>query len=337
MMRPFGTLPGGVTVDAVTLGAADGLQAEILTYGGILHRLTLPTRNGLQPLVLSLPDLNAYVRDTAFLGALIGRFANRIAQARFKLGGREYRLAANDGVNHLHGGALGFGKRMWRVLAVQKTPQHQVLLGLTSPGGEEGYPGNLDVTAEITVDGAELRLTFEALCDAVTPLNLTWHPYFNLSGDPQRAVGDHLLRLPASRYLPVSDAALIPTGEVAEVADTPFDFRALRPVRPPSLASHPQLQKGGGYDHCWVLDAGRDCDAELQSPHSGISLRILSERRAIQFYGGQMLPGAHPGLHALCLEPQDFPNAVNEPPFPDALLQPGATWRSTFRYRFSVA
>jgi aldose 1-epimerase len=137
--------------------------------------------------------------------------------------------------------------------------------------------------------------------------------------------------------LPVIDAALIPTGEIAQVAGTPFDFRALRPLQPPALTSHPQLQKGSGYDHCWVLDSGRDCDAELQSAHSGIRMRLHSERRAIQFYGGQMLPGAHPGVSGLCLEPQDFPNAVNESRFPPALLQPGETWRSTFRYRFNVA
>jgi aldose 1-epimerase len=337
MMRPFGTLRDGRTVDVITLGAADGLQAEVLTYGGILRRLTLPARHGPRDLVLSLPDLDAYVRDSAFLGVLVGRFANRIAQARFELGGRQHRLTANDGPHQLHGGTAGFGKRLWRVLAVQQSPRPQILLGLTSTDGEEGYPGNLEVTAQITVEPSELLLRFEARADATTPLSLTWHPYFNLSGDPVRPVGDQLLRLPASRYLPVIDSALIPTGEIAQVAGTPFDFRALRPLQPPALASHPQLQKGSGYDHCWVLDSGRDCDAELQSAHSGITLRLHSERPAIQFYGGQMLPGAHPGVSGLCLEPQDFPNAVNEPHFPPALLQPGETWRSAFRYRFSLS
>jgi aldose 1-epimerase len=335
MMRPFGTLRDGRAVDAITLGMADGLQAEVLTYGGILRRLTLPTRNGVKDLVLTLPDLAAYLSDTAFLGVIVGRFANRIENARFRLAGREYRLSVNDGSNHLHGGTHGFGKRLWRVLAVQRAPHPTLLLGLTSTDGEEGYPGTLEVTAEIGLEATELRLQLEAHCDAPTPVSLTWHPYFNLSGRPGRAVDDHELRMPASRYLPVLDSGLIPTGEIAEVSGTPFDFRTARPVRAPAPTTHPQLQKGGGFDHCWVLDAQRDCDAELHCPESGVTMRLQSERPAIQFYGGQMLPGAHAGVSGLCLEPQDFPNAVNEPAFPSVLLQPGKTWRSTFRYRFS--
>jgi len=336
-MRPFGNLRDARAVDAITLGAADSLQAEVLTYGGILRRLTIPTRGGVKDLILTLPDLTAYLRDTAFLGVIVGRFANRIAQARFELGGREYRLTANDGPNHLHGGTQGFGKRLWRVLALQRAPRPQLLLGLTSADGEEGYPGTLDVTAEIRLEAAELRLQLEARCDATTPVSLTWHPYFNFSGQAGHRIDEHWLRLPASRYLPVRDSALIPTGEVADVAGTPFDFRSLRPIGAPALETHPQLRNAGGYDHCWVLDAERDCDAELQCPESGVTMRLRSERPAIQFYGGQTLPGAHPGMSALCLEPQDFPNAVNEPGFPPALLPAGKTWRSVLRYQFSVA
>src|SRR6185295_13948996 len=216
-----------------------------------------------------------------------GRFANRIAQARFELAGRVHRLSANDGPNHLHGGTHGFGKRLWRVLDLQRAPRPQLRLGLTSPDGEEGYPGTLDVSAEITLEATELRLQLEARCDATTPVSLTWHPYFNFTGQSDRRVDDHLLRLPASRYLPVGDSALLPTGEIADVSGTPFDFRTLRPLRAPALGTHPQLQNAGGYDHCWVLDAQRDCDAELHCPESGIAMRVHSERRAIQFYGGQ--------------------------------------------------
>jgi len=249
-------------VDAITLGAADSLQAEVLTYGGILRRLTIPTRSGLTNLILTLPDLATYLRDTAFLGVIVGRVANRIAQARFRMSGREYQLTANDGPHHLHGGTQGFGKRLWRVLDLQHSPQPQLRLGLTSPDAEEGYPGTLEVSAEITLGADELRLQLEARCDATTPVSLTWHPYFNFSGRPERSVDDHLLRLPASRYLPVRDSGLIPTGEIADVAGTPFDFRSMRPLRVPTLATHPQLQNAGGYDHCWVLDGQRDCDAE---------------------------------------------------------------------------
>jgi aldose 1-epimerase len=334
MIQAFGALRDGRAVEAVTLGMPDGLQAEILTYGGILRRLTLPGPSGKQDLVLSLPDVEAYERDNAFLGILVGRFANRIAGARFELDGQQHVLAANEGRNHLHGGQLGFGKRLWRVLDAQSQPAHRLRLGISSPAGEEGYPGNLDATAEFTVVADELTLRFEARCDRSTPLNLTWHPYFNLSGDRSRPVDEQTLRMPASRYLPVADSELIPTGELADVAGTPFDFRRERPLRAPEPSSHPQLIIGRGYDHCWVLDAERDCDAELHSPHSGVTMSIHTERRAIQFYGGQGLPAQHPRLNGVCLEPQDFPNAPNEPRFPAAILKAGKPYTATFRYRF---
>jgi aldose 1-epimerase len=323
-------------VDVVTLGAAGGLQAQILTYGGILHRLILPTRDSARDLVLSLPTLASYVSDDTFQGALVGRFANRIANAQFELNGVRHRLTANNGVNHLHGGSLGFGKRLWRVLNVETTTPQGLWLGLSSPAGEEGYPGNLEVIAELTVEAEELQLRFEARCDVATPVNLTYHPYFNLSGDARRSVDEQRLRIPASRFLPVADAGLIPKGEIASVSGTPFDFRKAKPLRAPDISSHAQLASGSGYDHCWVLDSPRDCDAELHSPHSGITMTIHSEQPAIQFYGGQLLPPKHPGLSGVCLEPQGFPNAVNEPGFPSVILNPGDTYRSTLRYRFSV-
>jgi aldose 1-epimerase len=334
MIEPFGTLQDGRRVEAVTLGTPGALQTQILTYGGILRRLTWPVRGVAKDLVLTLPDLEAYVRDPAFLGILVGRFANRIAGAQFELDGQAHRITANEGANQLHGGQLGFGKRLWRVVDLQSS--RRLVLGYTSPDGEEGYPGKLDVSAEFIVDADELTLRFEARCDAATPLNLTWHPYFNLSGDMRRTVDEQLLRIPASGYLPVKDAQLIPTGEIASVADTPFDFRIARPLQSPAPTSHPQLAIGGGYDHCWVLDAARDCDAELRSPHSGITLRLLSERRAIQFYGGQGLPRQHPGFSGICLEPQDFPNAPNELRFPTAILRPGTRYETTFRYCLSA-
>lgn len=325
MIEPFGTLQDGRRVDAVTLGTPGGLQAQILTCGGILRRLTWPVRGVARDLVLTLPDLDAYVRDPAFLGILVGRFANRIAGARFELDGQTHRLTANEGQNQLHGGRLGFGKRLWRVLDVQ--PPRRLVLGYTSPNGEEGYPGNLEVSAEFVVADDQLSLRFQARCDRATPLNLTWHPYFKLPGE-------QMLRMPASRFLPVADSQLIPTGELASVAGTPFDFRELRSVRSPDPASHLQLAIGGGYDHCWVLDEQRDCDAELRAP--GVSLKVISERRAIQFYGGQGLPRQHPGLHGICLEPQDFPNAPNEPRFPAAILRPDADYTTLFHYRLSA-
>lgn len=327
MIEAFGVLDGTQEVQAITLGVKGGLQAQVLTFGGILRRLVFPTRGVSRELILTLPDLDAYVRDTTFQGVLVGRVANRIGGARFELDGREYRLTANDGPNQLHGGHLGFGKRLWRVLGLQNAPRHRLLLGLSSSDGEEGYPGNLDVTVEFTVHGSELRVELEAQSDEATPLDLTYHPYFNFAGDMR-------LRMPASQFLPVKDSQMIPTGQRAPVDGTPFDFRSARSVVAPELTAHAQLGHAGGYDHCWVLDAMRDFDAELQSASSGVRMIVRSDRPGIQFYGGQHLRDSYPHLAGICLEPEGFPNAVNEPSFPPCILQAGATFRSTLSYRF---
>jgi aldose 1-epimerase len=337
MMRDFGHLANGRAIQVITLGAAEGLQAQILTYGGILHSLSLPIAGGRRELILALPALVDYEHDPAFLGQLIGRFGNRIAGAAFRSNGKIHRLSANNGANHLHGGSGGFGRCVWNVLEVEHAPAHRLRLGLRSPAGDQGFPGNLDVVVEFAVLHDELRLRFHAQCDAVTPVNLTYHPYFNLSGDARRPVHDLHLRLSAGLYLPVADSQLIPTGELLPVAETPFDFRALRPIGAPDPTTHPQLANGGGYDHCWALDTPRDWDAELWSPQSGVHMSIQSTQPGLQFYGGQSLPIQHPGLHGVCLEPQGFPNSVNERRFPSAMLRPGEIYHSEFRYQFSVA
>jgi aldose 1-epimerase len=328
MIEAFGVLDGTQEVQAITLGVQGGLQAQVLTFGGILRRLVFPSRGELRELVITLPDLDTYLRDPTFQGVLVGRVANRISGARFELKGREYRLTANDGPNHLHGGNLGFGKRLWRVLGLQRAPRHRLLLGLSSADGEEGYPGNLDVTVEFTVDGSELRVEFEAQCDEATPLNLTYHPYFNFADDMH-------LRVPASRFLPVKDSRMIPTGKLASVEGTPFDFRSSRPVAAPPPSTHPQLAYASGYDHCWVLDSPREYDAELQSASTGVRMTVCSDQQGLQFYGGQHLRGPYPDLRGICLEPEGFPNAVNEPAFPSCILAAGATYRSAFSYRFA--
>lgn len=327
MIEAFGVLDGTQEVQAITLGVKGGLQAQVLTFGGILRRLAFPSRGVMRELIITLPDLDAYLRDPTFQGVLVGRVANRISGARFDLKGREYRLTANDGPNQLHGGHLGFGKRLWRVLALQNAPRHRLLLGLSSPDGEEGYPGNLDVTVEFCVEGNELRVSFEAQSDEATPLNLTCHPYFHFGNDMQ-------LRMPASQFLPVTDSQMIPTGQRASVDGTPFDFRSLRSVAPPALSAHPQLAHAGGYDHCWVLDPSRSFDAQLQSAASGVRMTLRSDRPGIQFYGGQHLRATYADLAGICLEPECFPNAVNERSFPAGILEAGATYHSTFIYRF---
>ena len=336
MISPFGRLRDGREVEVVQLGSGQGLQAEILTYGGILRRLSLPTKRGRCELVLSLPDLAHYENDRAFLGQLIGRFGNRIAAGAFELEGSRYRLSVNDGVNHLHGGAGGFGRCLWRLLDLHSGPAPALRLGLHSASGDQGYPGNLEVTATYTLLDNELRLDFEARCDAATPLNLTFHPYFNLAGEPNRPVDGMLLRIPGARFLPVA-AGLIPTGEQAPVEGTPMDFRTSRAIGRRDVDAHAQLMAGSGYDHCWVLDDPRDCDAELTSPFSGVRMSVHSNLPGLQFYGGQGLPAQHPGLHGVCLEPQGFPDAVNQPGFPSAILRAGELRRASIRYRFGYA
>ena len=337
-MQTFGRLTDGTPIEVITLGSPDALQARILTYGGILQRLTLATRDGPRDLVLGLPHLDSYVHDHTFIGCIIGRFANRIAGAAFVLDGVRFQLTANDGSHHLHGGSLGFGKRVWRVLEFAPGASARLRLGLRSADGEEGYPGNLDVSAEFGLDSDQLSLRFEATCDAPTPVNLTYHPYFNLGGDPHGFEGDHFLRISADCFLPVFDRDLIPTGELSPVEGTPFDYRHSRVVRLPVNSSHPQLVLARGYDHCFALRPAADGVAELRSDRSLIVLCMESDQPGLQFYGGQGLSRQHTHLpQGISLEPQAFPNAPNQASFQPAMLRPGEIYSHTLVYRFSIS
>lgn len=335
VQRTFGRLEDGSEVLVHVLGSPEGLQAEVLTLGGILHSLTLPVRGRRIPLVVSLPDVQAYLQDRAYLGQLVGRFANRIGGATFGLDGRRFSLPANNGANTLHGGEPGFGKQPWRVVDAGGGRGSFLRLALRSPDGESGFPGNLDVTALVTVEDNTLTLAWEARTDAPTPVSLTWHPYFNFTGKAQQPVDDHMLRIAATHFLPVS-ATLIPTGEVAPVAGTPFDFRAARPLRAPPAGAHPQVKAVGGFDHCWVLDREARVAAELHSPATGVRMQLLTDLPGLQFYGGYHLPGIHAGAHGVCLEPEHFPDAPNQPGFPDCILRPGQVHRSFMSYVFST-
>jgi len=330
VIRHFGHLNDGRDVEAVTLGSTTGLQAEVLTYGAILRRLSFPVHGQRRELVLHLEQLQQYEHDTAFVGAVVGRFANRIARGRFMIDGQLHQLTRNENGNHLHGGTKGTGKQLWRV--VDMPSESRVKLALSSPGGDEGYPGQLDVTLELSIGRDAARIDFTARTDAATPVNLTYHPYFNLGGN----AAAHWLRIPASHYLPVGPG-LIPTGEIAHVDGTPFDFRTGRKLAPPPLTTHPQLLLGGGYDHCWVLDEDADCHCELRSTEGDITLWIAASGPGLQFYSGQYLSRAHPVLgSAVALEPQGLPDAPNHPGFPDAVLRPGRTYRASIEYRVSV-
>ena len=329
VIRHFGRLGDGRNVEAITLGGPEGLQAEVLTYGGILRRLSFPVGGERRELVLALDGLEQYEQDRAYVGPVVGRFANRIAQGSFAIDSHAYQLTRNENPNHLHGGTAGTGKRLWQVL---QASADTLTLALHSPAGEEGYPGNLDITLELSLLPDALRISFTALADAPTPVNLTWHPYFNLGG----MASSHWLRIPASHYLPVGPG-LIPTGSIASVEGTPFDFRAGRILMPPPLHTHPQLSLGGGYDHCWVLDDEADCHCELRSPRGDITLRMEGSGPGLQFYGGQFLSKAHPLTGSgLALEPQGLPDAPNHPGFPDSILRPGGIYRASINYRVSV-
>ncbi len=307
---------------------------EVLTYGAILRRLTYPVHGVRRDLILYFDRLEQYERDRAYVGSLVGRFGNRIGGARFDLDGRTHEITANEGVNHLHGGALGFGKRVWRVLDVSEQQGRRVVLGYRSPEGEEGYPGAVEATVELVAKPDALAITLSARSDAPTPINLTYHPYFNLPMPKSRQLISGCA-FPRHTIYP-SVAGLIPTGDVAAVEGTTFDFRAGRRLHPPALQSHPQLGLAGGYDHCWVLDADADCACELASPNRDVTL-TMSGGPALQFYNGQFLARTHPAIGSgVILEPQGFPNAPNEPGFPGAILRPGETYRSEIEYRLSA-
>lgn len=335
MSKPFGRMADGTNVEIFTLGSEDSLQAEVLTLGGTLRSLTLPVKGNRIPLVFSLPDLAAYLADTSYIGQLVGRYGNRIAGAAFQLEGKTYRLSANNGPNTLHGGETGFGKYVWRVLGSGGGKNTYIKLGHRSPAGINGFPGNLDVGALISVYENTLTLQFEAATDAPTPISLTWHPYFNLSGDRSVPIDEHRLMLPSDHYLPVNEAR-VPTGEIAPVAGTPFDFRKPRSLKVPPPSAHPQIALTRGYDHCWVVDRTARIAAELHSPESGVRMQVRTDLPGIQVYGGYHLPQVYPGWHAVCLEPQNFPDAPNHGNFPSSILRPGEVHRSFMSFTFSA-
>lgn len=345
---PFGKLPDGTEVDLYTLTNARGMVAKVATYGGIVTELHVPDRNGkLGDVVLGFDNLEAYVKGHPYFGCITGRVANRIANGKFTLDGKEYTLAVNNGPNHLHGGIKGFDKAVWaaRILPNSET-RPGVELTYTSPDGEEGYPGNLKVTVRyILTPNNALRIEYEAATDKPTIVNLTNHSYFNLAGKGD--VLEHELRLFASRYTP-TDTNLIPTGELKPVAGTPMDFTT------PAKIGARIAQTGGdptGYDHNYVIDrqAGGGANrparaAEVYEPTTGRVLSMRTTEPGVQLYTGNFLDGSLTGKggvvygkHAgFCLEAQKFPNAINTPGFPSVVLRPGETYRQVTVYAFTT-
>lgn len=356
---PFGLTEAGEAVEIYTLTNSNGLEAKVMNYGATLVSLKVPDAKGkLDDVVLGYDSLQPYLKnDNPYFGSTIGRYANRIGGASFKLDGKEYRLAANNGPNHLHGGLKGFDKVIWGAEMLPKvdetnSPSHHEGVGVKfwyrSPDMEEGYPGELvcQVTYILT-DSNELVLYYAARTDKPTIVNLTHHSYFNLTGG-KNDVLNHLLKINADYFLPV-DEDLIPTGELAHVKGTPFDFTTAKAIGKDIGAADEQLKRGQGYDHCWVLNRNTEgpnlqLAAELIEPLSGRKMTVLTTEPGIQFYSGNFLDGKYTGKNgqqyhdrwALCLETQHYPDSPNKPNFPSTVLRPGQTYRTTTIYQFSV-
>lgn len=335
----FGTLPNGESVYLYTLSIPEKIEVEIISFGGIIKSLKVPDNNGrLKNIVLGFDTLESYLSEHPYFGALIGRYGNRIAQGKFSIDGNSYIVAKNNGNAHLHGGNKGFDKVPWDAMMMD---DGALKLSYVSPNGEEGYPGNLHVTVVYSiVDDSILRIEYHALCDKPTPLNLTSHAYFNLSGDLSTKIYDHELLINAYHYLPV-DEDQIPFGHLATVAGTPFDFSEPKVIGP-SLKSLPN-----GFDHTYVLHnemkhfihAGK-----LRHHSTGRTMDVYTTEPGMQFYSGNFLDGTLVGYDsiiyqkhcALCLETQHYPDSPNQPEFPNTILRPGDTFSSTTEYRFSV-
>lgn len=344
---PFGRLADGRAVSRYALRSPAGVEVHVSPYGGALLSVVAPDRAG-RPgdVVLGFDGVEAYVADRGYFGALVGRHANRIRGGRFVLDGAEVRLPVNDGPNHLHGGPRGFHKVLWEAEEVRTDDGAGVALRYDSPDGDEGYPGALSVRVTyLLTDGGDLVVDYEAETDRPTVVNLTQHTYFNLSGDASRDVLGHVLRLDADRFTPV-DATLIPTGELAPVEGTPFDFRVATAIGARIGDADARLAGAGGYDHNFVLNGGGGLSlaAEVREPESGRTLALWTTEPGMQFYSGNYLDGSVTGKGGVayghrsgfCLEPQHFPDSPNQPSFPSVVLRPGERFTSRTMYRFGV-
>ena len=340
--QAFGHTSDGTAVDLYTL--ADGkVEVRIMTYGGIIVSLRTPDRNGkLDDVVLGYDSVDKYIAQTPYFGAIVGRYANRIAHGSFQLDGKTYSIPKNNGDNALHGGIRGFDKVVWTARQIKDG----VELGYVSRDGDQGFPGTLTTTVRYTLIGSALRIEYSATTDKDTVLNLTNHSYFNLQGQGKGEVLGHVLKIDASRFTP-ADATQIPTGELKSVEGTPFDFRTPHAIGERIDADDPQLRIGGGYDNNFVLDhaQGQLAEAaEVYEPTTGRILRVLTTEPGVQFYTGNNLDGSITGKEgrvyksrfAFCLETQHFPDSPNHPSFPTTELKPGLEFHSVTVFQFSA-
>lgn len=344
----FGIMPDGDTVVRYTLTNANSMQVKVLNYGGIIQSLMVPDKNGkMGDVVLGFDSLEQYIKESPYFGALIGRFANRIAHGTFTLNDSVYHLYLNDGPNSLHGGRAGFDKKIWKVVPFVTDSTEGLKLHYLSKDGEEGYPGNLNVNVTYTLNNQNaLRIDYEAITDKPTILNLTNHAYFNLH-DGTGTILNEKLMLNADKFLPV-DSTSIPTGELRSVAGTPMDFRNPAAVGTHIDDDYRQLKLvHGGYDHCWILNTGGNLHktaASVYDSQNGRFLQVYTTQPGIQFYSGNYLDGTmhgkdgnnYPRHSAIVLETEHYPNSPNDTAFPTTVLNPGDTFRSTTIYQFSV-
>lgn len=344
---PYGQMPDGSEVSLFTLKNTNGMVVDITNYGGVITSLWVPDKDGnLGDVVLGYDSLESYLATRPFFGAIIGRYGNRIKEGKFSLDGEEYTLATNDGSNHLHGGVIGYDKVLWTAKSFQDDFTVGLTLTRTSPDMEEGYPGNLACEVSYTLNNEnQLIMEYKATTDKKTVVNLTNHSFFNLTGDANSSILDHVLELPASTMLAV-DNTLIPAEEIA-VEGTPFDFQTATAIGARIGDEHEQLAFGKGYDHCWVYSDSSSAlkfGGSLYDPTSGRLMNIYTMEPAIQFYSGNFLDGTLTGKEGinyqfrsgLCLETQHYPDSPNQSAFPSTVLEPGQEYYSKSVYEFTT-
>ncbi len=341
--RIFGKIPGEGEAWLYTLRNKNGMKAEITNYGGIVVSLYVPDSNGkLDDVVLGFDSLESYIGSSPYFGAIVGRHANRIENARFELNGKEYNLLKNNGNNHLHGGAKGFDKVFWTVV---DQGADMLKLFYRSADGEEGYPGNLDVTVTYKItDDNGLSIDYHAVSDADTVVNLTNHSYFNLSGHGNGDITNHRIKINADKFT-VNNEECIPTGEILSVSGTPMDFTEFKAFMPGLISGDSHIRCGRGYDHNFVLNVGGskpEYAAELFDPASGRAMEVFTTKPGLQLYTGNKIKDGLPGKggaqygkwSGLCLETQFFPNAMKHKHFPSPILKAGREYHHTTIYKF---
>ncbi|MFB9052809.1 aldose epimerase family protein [Formosa undariae] len=344
----YGTTPEGDQVDLFTLKNAKGMEVDVITFGGIITKLSVSDKAGkFENVVLGYDNLESYLSNPTYFGAIIGRYGNRISKGKFSLNGIDYPLAINNGPNHLHGGIKGFDKVIWKAQTLENDDKVALKLTYLSADMEEGYPGNLNVTVIYTLtENNTLEIAYQATTDKTTLVNLTQHSYFNLSGDFTKTISNEEVMIDADFFVPI-DKSAIPLGGLESVKNTPFDFTTSKRVGQDIDADHPQIKNGSGYDHTWVLNHPEEnvnLVASVLDKDSSRYMEVYTDQPGVQFYTGNFLDGAfsygggmrYADRSALCLETQHYPDSPNQDAFPSTVLNPGETYKTETHYTFSV-